>query len=96
MIMMNHHFLLHFQLNLSKAVLITAIMFYYDNVFQFNKHIQKAEGQRTPRVEICISVDGVSVQDPKTKVRGQGYCVAKQHTMKIVKLGSVTFIKLTS
>ena len=66
------------------------------NTFQFNKHIQKAEGQRTPRVEICISVDGVSVQDPKTKVRGQGHCVSKKHAMKILKLGSDTCIKLTT
>lgn len=35
---------------------------------KFNKHIQKAEGHRTPRVEICISVDGVTIQDPKTKI----------------------------
>ena len=38
-------------------------------------------------MEICISVDGVSVQDPKTKVRGQDHCVSKKHTMKILKLG---------
>ena len=36
--------------------------------FQFNKHIKKAEGQKTPRVELTISVDGVTIQDPKTKV----------------------------
>ena len=36
--------------------------------FQFNKHIKKAEGQKTPKVELTISVDGVTVQDPKTKV----------------------------
>lgn len=40
---------------------------------KFNKHIQKAEGQRTPRVELCISVDGVSIQDPKTKIMRHQY-----------------------
>ncbi|XP_078334410.1 uncharacterized protein LOC111136229 isoform X1 [Crassostrea virginica] len=35
---------------------------------KFNKHIRKAEGQKTPRVELTISADGVTVQDPKTKV----------------------------
>lgn len=35
---------------------------------KFNKHIQKAEGQRTPRVELCISVDGLTIQDPKSKI----------------------------
>ncbi|KAK3106147.1 hypothetical protein FSP39_013659 [Pinctada imbricata] len=35
---------------------------------KFNKHIQKAEGHRTPRVELTISADGVTVQDPKTKI----------------------------
>ena len=35
---------------------------------KFNKHIKKAEGQKTPKVELTISVDGVTVQDPKTKM----------------------------
>ncbi|XP_061181411.1 PTB domain-containing engulfment adapter protein 1-like isoform X1 [Saccostrea echinata] len=34
---------------------------------KFNKHIRKAEGQKTPRVELTISADGVTIQDPKTK-----------------------------
>ncbi|XP_055996715.1 PTB domain-containing engulfment adapter protein 1-like isoform X4 [Ostrea edulis] len=34
---------------------------------KFKKHIRKAEGQKTPRVELTVSVDGVTVQDPKTK-----------------------------
>lgn len=34
---------------------------------KFNKHIRKAEGQKTPRVELTISADGVTVQDPKSK-----------------------------
>lgn len=45
-------------------------------LFQFNKHIRKAEGQKTPRVELTISADGVTVQDPKTKV--------SPHTLKTV------------
>ncbi|XP_052259196.1 PTB domain-containing engulfment adapter protein 1-like isoform X2 [Dreissena polymorpha] len=35
---------------------------------KFNKSIRKTEGQRTPKVEISISVDGVAIQDPKTKM----------------------------
>ncbi|KAL3837185.1 hypothetical protein ACJMK2_022556 [Sinanodonta woodiana] len=35
---------------------------------KFTKHILKAEGQRTPKVELVISVDGVTIQDPKTKI----------------------------
>ncbi|KAL5009900.1 hypothetical protein ScPMuIL_012205 [Solemya velum] len=34
---------------------------------KFNKHIKRAEGQKTPRVELTISADGVAIQDPKTK-----------------------------
>ena len=35
---------------------------------KFNKQIKKAEGQKPPKVELTISVDGVTIQDPKTKV----------------------------
>lgn len=40
---------------------------------KFNKHIRKAEGQKTPRVELTISADGVTVQDPKTKASMHQY-----------------------
>jgi len=37
---------------------------------QFNKQLRKAEGQKvTPKVELLINVDGIALQDPKTKVR---------------------------
>ncbi|CAI9735583.1 PTB domain-containing engulfment adapter protein 1-like isoform X8 [Octopus vulgaris] len=35
---------------------------------KFNKHIKKAEGQKPPKVELTISVDGVTILDPKTKI----------------------------
>lgn len=36
---------------------------------QFNKQLRKAEGQKTtPKVELHINVDGISIQEPKTKV----------------------------
>lgn len=35
---------------------------------KFNKHIKKAEGQKPPKVELTISADGVTIQDPKTKI----------------------------
>lgn len=41
--------------------------------FQFNKHIKKAEGQKPPKVELTISADGVTIQDPKTKVRKNSF-----------------------
>lgn len=37
-------------------------------MFQFNKHIKRAEGQKPPKVELTISADGVTIQDPRTKV----------------------------
>ncbi|CAG2227055.1 CED6 [Mytilus edulis] len=40
---------------------------------KFNKHIRKAEGQKTPKVELTISVDGVTIQDPKTKMTQYSY-----------------------
>lgn len=40
---------------------------------KFNKHIKKAEGQKTPKVELTISVDGVTIQDPKTKMTHHSY-----------------------
>jgi len=34
---------------------------------KFNQQIKKAEGTKTPKVELTVSVDGVAIQDPKTK-----------------------------
>lgn len=38
-------------------------------VLQFARHIKKSEGQKTPKVELQISIYGVKILDPKTKVR---------------------------
>lgn len=35
---------------------------------QFQRHIKKSEGQKTPKVELQISIYGVKILDPKTKV----------------------------
>ncbi|KAK7092635.1 PTB domain-containing engulfment adapter protein 1-like isoform X2 [Littorina saxatilis] len=35
---------------------------------KFNKHLKRAEGQKPPKVQLTISVDGVCIQDPKTKM----------------------------
>ena len=35
---------------------------------KFNKQIKRAEGQKPPKVELTISVDGVTIQEPKLKV----------------------------
>lgn len=34
---------------------------------KFNQQIKKAEGAKTPKVELTVSVDGVAIQEPKTK-----------------------------
>ncbi|RWS02529.1 PTB domain-containing engulfment adapter protein 1-like protein, partial [Dinothrombium tinctorium] len=34
---------------------------------KFTQHLKRAEGAKTPKVELTISIDGVAVQDPKTK-----------------------------
>ncbi|RWS31616.1 PTB domain-containing engulfment adapter protein 1-like protein [Leptotrombidium deliense] len=34
---------------------------------KFNQHLKRAEGSKTPKVELTISIDGVAVQDPKLK-----------------------------
>ncbi|KAF6037118.1 ced-6 [Bugula neritina] len=37
---------------------------------KFHKQLRKAEGHKvTPKVELCINVDGISIQDPKTKIQ---------------------------
>lgn len=35
---------------------------------QFQRHIKKSEGQKIPKVELQISIYGVKILDPKTKV----------------------------
>ncbi|XP_063217756.1 PTB domain-containing engulfment adapter protein 1 isoform X2 [Bacillus rossius redtenbacheri] len=34
---------------------------------KFNQQLRKAEGSKTPKVELTISIDGVAIQEPKTK-----------------------------
>ncbi|KAG8199945.1 hypothetical protein JTE90_006192 [Oedothorax gibbosus] len=34
---------------------------------KFNQQLRKAEGTKTPKVEVTISIDGVAIQDSKTK-----------------------------
>ncbi|XP_001604723.2 PTB domain-containing engulfment adapter protein 1 [Nasonia vitripennis] len=34
---------------------------------KFNQQIKKSEGTKTPKVELTISIDGVAIQEPKTK-----------------------------
>jgi hypothetical protein len=36
---------------------------------KFNQQLRKAEGNKTPKVELTISIDGVAIQEPKTKVQ---------------------------
>lgn len=35
---------------------------------QFNQQLKKAEGTKMSKVELTISIDGVAIQEPKTKV----------------------------
>jgi len=34
---------------------------------KFSQQIKKAEGEKTPKVELTVSVDGVAIQEPKSK-----------------------------
>jgi len=34
---------------------------------KFSQQIKKAEGTKTPKVELTVSIDGVAIQEPKTK-----------------------------
>merc|ERR1711970_869444 len=34
---------------------------------KFSQQLKKAEGTKTPKVELTVSVDGVAIQEPKTK-----------------------------
>ncbi|OQV15568.1 PTB domain-containing engulfment adapter protein 1 [Hypsibius exemplaris] len=34
---------------------------------RFNSHVKRSEGSKIPKVELTISIDGVAIQDPKTK-----------------------------
>lgn len=34
---------------------------------KFNQHLKKAEGSKTPKVELTVSIDGVAIHEPKTK-----------------------------
>src|SRR5438270_529746 len=34
---------------------------------KFTEHLKRAEGAKSPKVELTISVDGVAVQEPKSK-----------------------------
>ncbi|ESO99679.1 hypothetical protein LOTGIDRAFT_141752, partial [Lottia gigantea] len=34
---------------------------------KFNKHIKRAEGQKPPKVELTISIDGLTIQDRVSK-----------------------------
>ncbi|XP_016127073.1 PTB domain-containing engulfment adapter protein 1-like [Sinocyclocheilus grahami] len=36
---------------------------------KFQRHIKKSEGQKTPKVELQISIYGVKILDPKTKIQ---------------------------
>lgn len=43
--------------------------------WQFQRHIKKSEGQKIPKVELQISIYGVKILDPKTKVSGDAFGV---------------------
>ena len=34
---------------------------------KFNQQLKKSEGSKTPKAELTISVEGVAIQEPKTK-----------------------------
>jgi len=46
---------------------------------KFNQQLRKAEGNKTPKVELTISIDGVAIQEPKTKVLFESSSEKLQH-----------------
>ena len=34
---------------------------------KFNQQLKKSEGSKTPKAELTISIEGVAIQEPKTK-----------------------------
>lgn len=44
---------------------------------RFSQQLRKAEGQKTPKVELTVSVDGVAIQEAKGKV-------SKSETLQIL------------
>jgi len=39
---------------------------------KFNQQIKKAEGSKTPKAELTVSIDGVAIQEPKSEKTGRG------------------------
>ena len=52
-------------------------------LLQFNKQIKKAEGHKPQKVELIISIDNVSVVEPKFKV------IAMQNLIQFIKYAMV-------
>lgn len=50
---------------------------------KFNQQLKKAEGSKTPKVELTVSIDGVAIHEPKTKVRLNAPSVALYLTVMI-------------
>lgn len=48
--------------------MLIALLSYKFFLLQFQRHIKKSEGQKIPKVELQISIYGVKILDPKTKV----------------------------
>lgn len=41
---------------------------------KFTQQLRKSEGTKTPKVELTISIDGVAIQEPKTKTTPKVNC----------------------
>ena len=58
---------------------------------KFNKQVRRAEGQKPPKVELTVSVDGVAIQEPKTRqvqhkfaLHKMSYCADDKSDKRIV------------
>ena len=58
---------------------------------KFNKQVRRAEGQKPPKVELTVSVDGVAIQEPKSRhvqhkfaLHKMSYCADDKSDKRIV------------
>ena len=64
---------------------------------KFNQQLRKSEGTKTPKVELTISIDGVAIQEPKTKTSAKVshcflYFVSHRCRVKLASQRSASFL----
>lgn len=74
--------------------------FFICMLFQFNQQLKRSEGgssaAKIPKVEVTVSVDGVAIQEPKTKVHMFICFMLSIFSAKIYDLCYLFFLALSS